>query len=86
MESYVGRYGDLKIYEEHDQFYYSDNSGLIYKLLPLSDREFMISSTYNRVITMIKDYNSIKGLKIIYRNGKEEFIPKINLPGSARSN
>jgi len=86
MESYIGKYGELDIYKKNDQYYYIDNLGMIYKILPLSDREFMIPSIYNRVITMIKDNNSIKGLKIIYRNGKEEFIPKINLPGSARSN
>ena len=78
LKSYIGRYGELEIYEEKDGFYYKDNEGLIYKLLPLTDNEFMIPSKYNRIIQVIKENVSIKGLKFIYRNGEEEYFPKNN--------
>jgi len=76
LKSYVGKYGELEIYEENGQFYYKDTSGLIFKLLPLAENEFMIPSMYNRVIKIIKENNSIKGLKFIYRNGEEEYLPR----------
>jgi tetratricopeptide (TPR) repeat protein len=78
LESYIGRYGELRIYREYDQYYYIDNRGLIYMLLPLTDKEFMIPSMYNRIIQILKENNSIKGLKFIYRNGKEEYFPRNN--------
>ena len=78
LESYIGKYGELSIYKEHDQFYYIDNRGMIYKILPLTDTEFMIPSMYNRIIRIIKENNSIRGLKFIYRNGKEKYFPRNN--------
>jgi len=47
LYKYSGKYGELSLYMENDQFYYKNKGGLIYKLLPLSEHQFMYPSHYN---------------------------------------
>ena len=77
-ESYTGKYGDMMIFNKKDILYYEDYRGCIYKLLPLSESQFMTPSFYNETIRIIKKNNLIKGLEILYRDGKKEFILKNN--------
>ncbi len=78
LETYSGRYGNMIIFKEKDQFYYKNYAGFIYKLLPLSQDHFMIPSFYSKQIQIIKKNNSIEGLKVICRDGKEEFFLRDN--------
>jgi hypothetical protein len=48
------------------------------ELLPLSETEFMCPSLYNTMINVVKEKNSIRGLKFIYRDGTEEFVSRKN--------
>jgi hypothetical protein len=71
--NYCGEYGDISLFSENDQFYYENNNGLVYRLLPLSERQFMDPSHYNMLVQIVKADNKITGLKFIYRDGREEF-------------
>jgi hypothetical protein len=50
----------------------------MYKLLPISEEQFMIPSFYNLEIQIIKKNNSIEGIQVIYRDGKKEFFSRNN--------
>jgi len=76
LNAYPGEYGDLVLYTENNQTYYRDEEGLIFKLLPLSEHQFMIPSQYNRQIQIVKDNDSIRGMKFLFRDGKEEFYAR----------
>jgi tetratricopeptide (TPR) repeat protein len=76
LETCLGEYGNMKILKKNNVFYYENYEGFIYKILPLSQDQFMIPSFYNKQIQIIKKNNSIKGLKFIYRDGKEEFFSR----------
>jgi tetratricopeptide (TPR) repeat protein len=78
FDSYSGEYGSLKIYKDKSQIYYKNTNGEINLLLPLSKNQFMIPSKFNAQIQIIKDNDSIKGLKFIYRDEKEEFFSRKN--------
>jgi len=78
LEICLGEYGNMAIFKKNDMFYYKNTAGFIYKLLPLSQDQFMIPSFYNRQVQIIKKNNSITGLKFLYRDGKEEFISRNN--------
>lgn len=71
-----GSYGTLVIFSENGQFYYKNKLDLIYRLLPLSEEQFMTPSYYNVIIRITKDKAGITGLKFIYRNGKEKFFSR----------
>ncbi len=76
FETYVDKYGDIKVFKRKDLLYYENKGGYFYKILPMSEDRFMIPSSYNRQIQIIKKNNSIEGLKVIYRDGKEEFFSR----------
>jgi len=78
LETYTGRYGNMIIFKKNNNFYYEIFRGLIYKILPLSEDQFMIPSYYDRCIRIIKKNNTIDGLKIIYQDGTEEFFSRTN--------
>jgi tetratricopeptide (TPR) repeat protein len=78
IETYIGKYGNMIIFKEKNNLYYKGYNGYMYKLLPLSEEQFMIPSFYDREIQIIKNKNSIEGLRVIYRDGKKEFYPRNN--------
>ncbi len=78
LDTYIGKYGGRTIFRKNDNFYYKNYNGYIYKLLPLSQDRFMMPSFYNRQIQIIRKNNSVEGMKVIYRDGKEEFFPRNN--------
>ena len=78
FDTYLGDYGDRKLYRENNQIYYESLAGFIFKMLPLSEDQFMLPSQYDCQIEIIKENESIRGLKIMYRDGTEEFLSKIN--------
>ena len=71
LETYTGKYGDCRISNKNGNFYYEDINGFIFKLLPLSEEQFMIPY-YNVQIQIIKEKASIKGLKYIFNDEKGE--------------
>jgi len=80
FNSYPGQYGDFELYKQHDQFYYETDEGFIYKLLPLTESQFMIPSQLNSHIQIVKEAEKVKGLKFVYRDGREEFYPRTTEP------
>ena len=68
--------GDMSFHIEGDQFYYTNNQGLIYKLLPLEANRLMIPSMYTLQIHMIRERGAVTGMKFVYRDGREEFYPR----------
>ena len=72
LETYKGEYGDLKIFKEDDKFFIDVNS-LVYRLLPLSEDQFMNPSSYNYILQMVIEDNQISGFKAIVNNGDEFF-------------
>jgi tetratricopeptide (TPR) repeat protein len=78
IETYIGKYGDMIIFKEKNNLYYKGYNGYMYKLLPISEEQFMIPSFYNLEIQIIKKNNSIEGLQVIYRDGKKEFFSRNN--------
>ena len=76
FNTYIGQYGNFELYKQNDQFYYETNEGFIYKLLPLTESQFMIPSQLNSHIQIVKEAEKVKGLKFVYRDGKEEFHPR----------
>ena len=73
FDSYTGEYGSLKLYKDKGQFYFKNTKGEIYLLLPLAINQFMIPSKYKTQIQIVKEYDLIKGIKSIDRDGKEVF-------------
>jgi hypothetical protein len=78
FDMYLGEYENEKLYREKDKIYYKDQYYDLYELLPLSETEFMCPSLYNTMINVVKEKNSIRGLKFIYRDGTEEFVSRKN--------
>jgi len=78
VETYIGKYGDIIISKEENNLYYEGINRFLYRLLPVSEDQFMTPSFFNEKIQIIKKNNSIEGLKFIYRDGKEEFFPGNN--------
>jgi tetratricopeptide (TPR) repeat protein len=78
LDTYIGKYGNRAIFKKNDNFYYKNYNGYIYKLLPLSQDKFMMPSFFSRQVQIIKKNNSVEGLKVIYRDGKEEFFSRNN--------
>lgn len=78
LDTYTGKYGDCSIFKKNNNFYYENSVGFIYRLLPLSHDKYLIPSFYNRKIQIIRNINSVEGLKVIHRDGKEEFFSRNN--------
>ena len=78
VDTYIGKYGDRTIFKKNSNFYYKNYNGYIYKLLPVSQDKFMMASFYDRQIQIIRKNNSIEGLKVIHRDGQEEFFSRNN--------
>ena len=78
FDSYSGEYGGLKLYKDKGQIYYKNTNGEIYLLLPLSKSKFFNPSIYDAQIQIVKENDSIKGLKFFYQDGKEEFFSRKN--------
>ena len=76
LETYAGKYGSITIYKKADTHYFEDYRGYIFKLLPYSESEFMIPSFYNRTFRIVRNNNQIKGLEVIYLDGRKEFFPR----------
>jgi len=76
--NYLGNYSGLYLYNEQDQYYYKDKTGFIYRVLSLSEDKFMIPSSYNTQIHIIKEKDTVTGLKFLYQDGKEIFYARAN--------
>jgi hypothetical protein len=78
LDTYIGKYGGWTIFRKNNNFCFKNINGYIYKLLPLSLDKFMMPSFYNRQIQIIRKNNSVEGIKVIYRDGKEEVFLRNN--------
>jgi tetratricopeptide (TPR) repeat protein/TolB-like protein len=78
FNNYFGNYGSLELYGKNDLFYFKNDEGFIYKLLPLTKDQFMIPSKLNADIQIVMDQTTVTGLKLVYKDGKEEFYPRSN--------
>jgi len=78
FDTYKGKYGDMLVFKKNDNFYYKNYNGYIYRLLPVSQDKFIMPSFYNRQIQIIRKNNLVEGLKVIYRDGREEFFSRDN--------
>lgn len=74
--AWCGNYSGIRIFMKNDILYYENNLKLIYKLLPVSSDQFISQSFYNRTFRIIMDKNKVKGVEILYTDGKREFFPK----------
>jgi AraC-like DNA-binding protein/tetratricopeptide (TPR) repeat protein/TolB-like protein len=73
----AGEYLDLKLYTENGRLYYTNDRGLIYRLLPLGKDRFMVPSKYVLQIHAIRESGVVTGINLIYRDGNEDFHPRI---------
>jgi AraC-like DNA-binding protein/tetratricopeptide (TPR) repeat protein len=78
FSEWPGPYMDVKFEMEHDHFYFTNHQGLTFELLPLSEDTFMVPSIYMLTIRMVKENDVVTGLKYLYRDGREEFYPRIH--------
>ncbi len=78
LDTYIGKYGSRTIFRKDSNFYFKNNAGYVYKLLSLSQDRLMMPSFYNIQIQIIRKNNSVEGMKVIYRDGKEEFFSRDN--------
>jgi len=78
LDSYLGTYEDIEFYKENNMYFFrSDRSGA-FRILPLAVDQFMNPSKYNSLLTITKDGNQIKGLRMISREGYERFRERNN--------
>ena len=77
LQAYAGSYEDVKLEIQDDHFYFIDYRGLFFELLPLSEDTFMVPSIFELTIHIVKENNVVSGLKYLYRDGREEFYPRI---------
>ncbi len=76
QDTYTGKYGEMTILKKNDNLYFEDYQRLIYKILPFSEDQFMTPSFYNQTIRIVREKNLIKGLVILYKDGKKEFFAR----------
>ena len=84
LDSYTGDYGYLKISKEKNQFLLNFKSITDFKLLPLSEDQFMNPSQHDYLLKVVKEDNQIIGLKAIIHNGGELFFKRIDEQALAR--
>jgi len=75
---HLGKYGDLNLFTESKQYFYKYKWGQIYQMLPLSKGSFMIPSMYDTQLHILNVKDTVSGLKLVYRDGDEEFYPRSN--------
>ena len=82
FDSYVGDYsgpqGDQKIIKENGRYYYQNSFFWQFEILPLSENLFMVPDSYYRTIQFTTENGSVTGFKIIYRDIREAFFPRVN--------
>lgn len=78
FNSYFGYFDNLRFYKEDGRFYYTNYEGLTFELLPLSQDRFMTPSKYDLQIQIVKDQEIVNGLKLLNRDGREEYFQRIN--------
>jgi len=83
FEPVPGQYGSEKLYIQNGQYFYESETGYIRKLLPLNDYQFMVPNMYPMIIQIEVEDNSVLGLKFVYRDGDEEFLPRTEVPDLA---
>ena len=81
LEAYTGEYffNDffyVEILKVGNQFFDKSESNRIFKLLPLSEDQFMIPSKYSLIVEIVKEDNQIVGFKYIYINGDEFYFER----------
>lgn len=76
LESYTGTYGNVKVFKKNDQLYVEPFLGLNFKILPMSEDQFMIPSSYFTYMEFLKENNQIMGVKAIMNDGREFITEK----------
>jgi len=76
LESYTGKYGSARIFKKNNQLYVEPFIGVNVKILPMSEDQFMIPSSYSYHIEFVKEDNEITGLKAILIDGRELFAER----------
>jgi tetratricopeptide (TPR) repeat protein len=75
-ESYAGRYGTSKIFYKNDHLFVEPYLSMPVKILPMSEVQFMIPSSYFRTMEFVKENNQIVGVRVFLADGREFFIEK----------
>jgi hypothetical protein len=85
LESYTGEYlhdnyGTVNIFKEDNQFFVRRHTRDDYKMLPLSEDQFMFPSVYQYTYEFVKEDDRILGFKVISIHGNEYFFAKTSTP------
>lgn len=76
FNSYIGYYNGRSFHKEDGKLFYIDQQGLIFELLPISEARFMVPSIYMMEVQIVKDQDVVSGLKLLYRDGREEYFQR----------
>jgi len=76
LENYTGTYGFARIFKKNDQLYAEPFIGMHFRLLAMSENEFMIPSSYLFKLEFVKEENQITGVKTIMMDGGETFTDR----------
>jgi len=76
LESCIGDYGAAEISKEKNLFFAKEPSSLYFKILPLSEDQFMNPSRYFLILKIVKEDNQIRGINVILNNGNEFFFER----------
>lgn len=76
VEAYVGYYGIKRIYKKDDVLFYQSSNGNIYKLLPISEDNFISPSYYDAIIHLVRKNNQVIGLEFNYHDGSKEYMSR----------
>jgi tetratricopeptide (TPR) repeat protein len=77
FEPLLGQYGTVKLYSQNGQYYYESEGGFIHKLLPLNAYQFMVPNRYPLILQIEVEDNAVIGLTFVYRDGGEQFYPRV---------
>jgi len=76
LESYTGKYGRGRVFKRNDQLYVEPYIGMHFKVLPMSENQYMIPSSYSSTLEFVKEDNQIMGIRRIMMDGGETFTEK----------
>jgi hypothetical protein len=68
----------MEIYKENNHYFIRSDRHGAFRILPLSVDQFMNPSKYNSLLKLSNDGTRIKGLSIVYRDGRERFRERNN--------
>ena len=76
LTSYQGKYGKSELKFENNNLYFIWNNAVNFKLTPLEKDLFLLDGMNDFRIKIIKENNSVTGIKRIYEDGQERIYPK----------